>query len=310
MRNKYKNLKYLIFLTIIILVIILNKLIYKKNQYVTDSQIKEYGSTSFINNSIKSKDTIALNTRNFTVEILGKNGKKYNSSGYNAIILYNTVMIPMNAVFPYIFENYKEGMEQELIYNTTTLNIKENIISVPNIMKVKDLDPKTFEYIDNKDYSNKNITDDTIIDNSVDVEIEDIEGVKYIPLYLLSNIDGISVSVDDKILYLSKEDEYYNSISAIDINKNLSNIVIDLEYDGEENVKTKYIGQELGALWREEAYKRIEKYRKNNVSVIVKNQNGDVVNNAKVQITMNKNEFKFGTAIRYLTNQRRRYSKL
>lgn len=59
------------------------------------------------------------------------------------------------------------------------------------------------------------------------------------------------------------------------------------------------LGEQLGALWREEAYKRIDKYRKNNIDVIVKNQNNRTINNANVNIKMIDNEFKFGTAIRY-----------
>ncbi len=298
-RKNQKQKKYHIFLIIIILCMVAICI----SIYLTNLRKGKLNVdiASLKNVDLETNYIAGLDTRNFAIEIRKDNKAKYSSQNSNAIVLYNTVMVPMDEIFSEIFgESYKKGTEQELKYNNTTLNIKENCISVPNITTGKDLDKESFTEIDKK-----NITDDTIIDNSVDVEIEEIEGIKYIPLYLISNIDGVSVSIDNRILYLSKEDEYYNSISAIDTNKDVSSIIINLDYKDKENIKTKYLGQELGALWREEAYKRIEKYRKNDVSIVVKKENGEVVNNAKVKISMKKNDFKFGTSIRYLVNQRK-----
>ena len=58
-----------------------------------------------------------------------------------------------------------------------------------------------------------------------------------------------------------------------------------------------YKGIEEGALWREEALKRIEKIRKRDITVNVKTENGTPVSGAEIKIDMTKNEFMFGTAV-------------
>lgn len=65
----------------------------------------------------------------------------------------------------------------------------------------------------------------------------------------------------------------------------------------EKVVETTYYGREEGALWREEAFKRIEKYRKNDIAVKVTDENGNPVKNAKVYANMTKSEFLWGTAV-------------
>lgn len=62
-------------------------------------------------------------------------------------------------------------------------------------------------------------------------------------------------------------------------------------------VETTYYGREDGALWREEAFKRIEKYRKNDITVKVKDADGNPIKNAKVSADMTKSEFLWGTAV-------------
>lgn len=56
-----------------------------------------------------------------------------------------------------------------------------------------------------------------------------------------------------------------------------------------------YYGREEGALWREEAFKRIEKYRVKDINVNVTDENGKPVKDAKVKADMTKSEFHWGT---------------
>lgn len=65
----------------------------------------------------------------------------------------------------------------------------------------------------------------------------------------------------------------------------------------EKAVKTTYYGSEDGALWREEAFKRIEKYRKNDMKIRVRDEEGNPVPDAKVSANMTRSEFLWGTAI-------------
>lgn len=58
-----------------------------------------------------------------------------------------------------------------------------------------------------------------------------------------------------------------------------------------------YKGIEDDALWRKEAYKRIEKYRKNDMTVKVVDQNGSPVSNAQISADMTDNEFMFGVSL-------------
>lgn len=58
-----------------------------------------------------------------------------------------------------------------------------------------------------------------------------------------------------------------------------------------------YRGQEDDALWREEALRRIEKYRKSPITVKVTDENGNPVPGAKVNLDMTRNEFIFGSEI-------------
>jgi len=58
-----------------------------------------------------------------------------------------------------------------------------------------------------------------------------------------------------------------------------------------------YSGGEKDANWRYEANERIEKIRKGDINVIVKDKNGNLVPNAKVDVNMYEHEFKFGTSV-------------
>lgn len=64
------------------------------------------------------------------------------------------------------------------------------------------------------------------------------------------------------------------------------------------NVSTDtYFGREDGALWRDEAFKRILKYRTKDISVFVSDGEGKPVSGVSVKAQMTKNEFMFGTAV-------------
>lgn len=155
----------------------------------------------------------------------------------NIINIYDILMLNMDDVFSKIFEEYQADIdEQIIIFKSMTLEIKksENIIRILDIYNV----------------------DQKKINNSIDIEIEEIDGIEYIPIYLLVNIPDIEVLINNQ-----KFDKY-------------------------------------DSIWKKEAYKRIEKYRKNNKDIKVKNQNGKEIGNAIVSCKMRNNEFKFGTAIR------------
>lgn len=56
-----------------------------------------------------------------------------------------------------------------------------------------------------------------------------------------------------------------------------------------------YYGREEGALWREEALKRIEKYRVRDINVSVTDEDGNPVQGAEVSANMTRSEFMWGT---------------
>lgn len=58
-----------------------------------------------------------------------------------------------------------------------------------------------------------------------------------------------------------------------------------------------YKGIEEDHVWRQEAWNRIEKYRKEDISVNVVDSNGNPVSGAKINVKMTENEFMFGAAI-------------
>ncbi|MBE7052922.1 MAG: hypothetical protein E7391_01425 [Ruminococcaceae bacterium] len=58
-----------------------------------------------------------------------------------------------------------------------------------------------------------------------------------------------------------------------------------------------YKGMERGAAWRKEAFERIEKIRKGDINVIVKDKNGNKVDDADVKINMTESEFQLGTIV-------------
>lgn len=71
----------------------------------------------------------------------------------------------------------------------------------------------------------------------------------------------------------------------------------DLIPEEEVEILTSYRGEEDNALWREEAFRRIEKYRKSPIKVSVKDENGNPVQGADVRLTMTRNEFIFASEL-------------
>ncbi len=56
-----------------------------------------------------------------------------------------------------------------------------------------------------------------------------------------------------------------------------------------------YEGMEANAAWRAEAQARIEQYRKGDLTIQVKNQNGEAIKNATINIDMQKHQYQFGS---------------
>ncbi|NLB69917.1 MAG: endo-1,4-beta-xylanase, partial [Lentisphaerae bacterium] len=59
-----------------------------------------------------------------------------------------------------------------------------------------------------------------------------------------------------------------------------------------------YPGRASDAMWRREAERRIEKYRKGNLEIKVSDENGKPVSSADVRIKQRSHAFRFGTAVR------------
>lgn len=75
---------------------------------------------------------------------------------------------------------------------------------------------------------------------------------------------------------------YYKAIEVADINTT------------KKSADT-YYGREEGALWREEALKRIEKYRVRDINVSVTDEDGNPVQDAEVSADMTRSEFMWGS---------------
>jgi GH35 family endo-1,4-beta-xylanase len=62
-----------------------------------------------------------------------------------------------------------------------------------------------------------------------------------------------------------------------------------------------YVGREMDAPWRNAAQERIEKYRKADLSIVVRDASGNPVPNAQVKVEQTKHDFAFGMAVRSKT---------
>ena len=244
---------------------------------------------------IKYKDTSDNKTLQLDIPImqiskmtvLNGNTDPINLDDIDLVVLYNEVFVPLDETFLALFnENYIPNKNQTITFGITEIiiDVEKNEITIPNY------------YI----YSNKKM------DNTVVVEIEEYNHKKYIPIYLISNIGNITVKLDGVRIYNS--DNYISSFEVIKRSQGKHNIYICVEKSIDNN--DSYFGQSQGSLWREEALKRIEKYRKEEIKLIIKNQNNLIINNANISISMDSNDFKWGTAIQYANLASNDYNRI
>lgn len=215
------------------------------------------------------------------ISVVNRTNKMIEHPDIQYIIKYNTIFIPMNEIFNVLMgDNYIENTNQTLNYNdcTFTIDINKNIIIFPNKLKINEYE----------------------VNNSVEVEIEEFDGKKYIPIYLISNLPKVDVKVDGKDIFNNSQLTYTSE--ALDENRDNHKVVIYTECD-DKSLNENYWGESNGSLWREEALKRIEKYRKENIEINVYNQNGEKLNIKNLSIKMKNNKFLFGTAINQMNTE-------
>ena len=209
------------------------------------------------------------------IAIINSNQENIEYSDIEYVMKYNTVFVPMDIVFQSLFgDDYVPETNQTITYNgiDIIIDLKNKKITIPNVENL---------------YSE-------LIDNSVDVEIENINNINYVPVYLISNLPKVIVKIDDREVYNAKK--YINSYDAINDGKEKHKVEIFINQN-KDNVETMYFGEQDGALWREEAYKRIEKYRKNDINLRIFNSHNEEITNTDLAINMKSNDFKFGTAV-------------
>lgn len=249
--------------------------------------------------------------------------KEYTINQSDYYVEYNTILVDMDKAFSNLKDTYGYSNDDMLINKLSELffykkhaggncsgkknnyayrvsssqkvNVskKNQQIYVPDIYNI-------CEDISSLNIKNKSIT----VDDSVNVTIEIKNNKYYVPLYFFSAIPGVTVKVDGKTVYKSENGTYYDVKSALNSSsshtiKLIVNKVEQSEYSklAKDIGQYEYYGEEKGALWREEALKRIEKNRKSNVTITVKDKNGKVIDNATVTVKQTNNDFKFGTAI-------------
>ena len=84
----------------------------------------------------------------------------------------------------------------------------------------------------------------------------------------------------------------YQTVQIADVK--VTNFGSSLTKDDLPGTKFTYEGREADAKWRKAAQERIEKYRKGDLTVVVKDKNGSVIPNAQVSVDMQNHEFGFG----------------
>jgi len=223
--------------------------------------------------------------------IINKNGSTYEYPNVEYIIEYNNIFIPMNETLRGIFgDEYKNVPYQKINYKNTIIIIdkKNNLIILPNKTTINGYE----------------------VDNTVEVEIEEINNEKYIPIYLIANLPEVIAKVDNKEVYNCKST--ISGIEALDKNIDIHKIIIITDYKQKNTSTEGYIGEKKGAIWREEAIKKIEKYRKKLINIELKNKDNISITNAKLDIKMNNNMFNFGTAINQMKTEKlnRKYFNL
>lgn len=271
--------------------------------------------------AIEENEINKVNSFNCSLKINSKNNTLFdNDNNTNYLLDYNTIMLDMDVVFPAISKAYNISNDEN--YNSLLEEFNKLFYyqKSTNISTKKHTAYRKYSLADTKINLDKNnlllsipdiymyvATNTSTIDDSLLIELEKrtISGVDhyYIPIYLLTNIPGITISIDGKEVY--NKSNYIDSISALSETNN-HQIVINVEKISDYsslNVsvdENTYYGEEDGSLWREEAKKRIEKYRKSNVKIILTDKNGKKIDNTSINIDMISNNFKFGTEIGYV----------
>lgn len=231
------------------------------------------------NLTYRKKRKVQIETYNLSIKSVYSSNEEI-SYEMDSTILYNNIMIPLDVVLKDIFGKvYNEDNGQiilEIQNQKYIINQEENVIQIPN----------EYEYKGN------------ILNNSITVEIEKIKDKSYIPIYFIANIPGAKVYANGKRLYESTN--YISSSDIISKNKNNNlNIQIEISKTKTDESNEVYWGQKKGTLWREEAFKRIEKYRKKDISIHVINSKNKKEIKAKININMKNNSFDYGTSIAY-----------
>lgn len=128
-------------------------------------------------------------------------------------------------------------------------------------------------------------TSTVTLDDSTRVGIEVDNDRYYVPLHFLEAMPGITAEISGGELSINvKKITDYNSISNGRVYR-------------ENKVYKGYVGDEENALWRKEALKRIEKYRKSDITIDVVNSAGEVIKaTTNVKLEMTANSFNFGTS--------------
>ena len=285
--------KILIFILLLISIFTLDNVVF------ADDSLGEAFDCSL---KVKSGDTVFLDS----------------SDKSNCIKMYDTVLLDMDIVFPYMEKAYGVIPDGNYVFLLNKLSelfyyTKSNSVSTKRHTAYRKFSLDDSSLILNRDKLNLFIPDVYYyvasslytIDDSLNIDIEkvNIDGVDhyYLPVYLFANIPGVSVSVYGHSVYNASN--YMDSISALN-NSSSHDIVLDVsnvtDYSSILSTidNTIYYGEENGALWREEAKKKIEKYRKSGVNITVTDKSGNKVEGAKISVKMISNDFKFGTAIR------------
>jgi len=84
----------------------------------------------------------------------------------------------------------------------------------------------------------------------------------------------------------------YQTVQIADVK--VSNFGSSVKVEDLPGTKFTYEGREADAKWRKDAAERIEKHRKGDLTVVVKDKSGNVVPNANLKVEMQKHEFGFG----------------
>ena len=220
--------------------------------------------------------------RNLIEKIVSKENEIYVNEDQDCIYMYNTIYLPMDDVFKIFFTNYDE------IANIQTINYRGTnyeINKTKNIINVEKIDS----------------SNGTNIDNSIEIILEENNNKLYVPIYFIANLKDIKVKVNDKNVY---DKNNYKSVYDVINEKNKINSIEILLENSDTSDDENYFGEHEGALWREEAFTRIERYRKRTQNIIVKNINDLNIKNTKIKINMKDNEFEFGTSTGYISEKK------